>query len=821
MADHRGHCDVKEFFIRHYRSESDQGDARRTLVRVDDGALITYIDSQAEAVLGYDISDLEGQPINRIVATPQDDPFASGHRHRFESGQPILITVRHKDGYFFTAEVVLRTHVKDSDKPASAQIDLRTGGQLDARLLQLAESTGNLGIWELDLRTNRVCWSEGVYHLMDLRVGSNISPDQALFYCQNKQPRIRALFRRCIRSGEPFTITFDLLTGRQVCRRVCLTGRAFREGKHVIRLGGTLVDLTPQVSQQQAAERARELLQSVIGATHDLVVAVDGDLNLMCFNDAYRRHFQQAFGQTPSEGDNLSTLLRDFPNERRLLERLWHRAFERTGFAVEMPLATQQSGAPVFEVHYQRLTSQEGEPIGAVHVARDITDRIRASGKRNYLNTHDPITGLLNRREFLARLGRQLKHSGQPDYALLYIDLDNFAKFNDRVGNGTCDRYLRELAGAIGLKVRQRDTLARLAGDTFALLLENCGESEARKVADNLLGLIGEFVFDWQGDRLQTTASAGLLILSGELPEDPEELLSQAADLCHTAKIAGRNRFHTASANSEALRENEARMLLSHIRHCLDNDLLVLEYQAMRPVSSATWGDHIEVLARFPGVDGDEDLIQPRDFLPVAERFDLAKRIDRQVIRATVSWLGEHPLLEPRLKYCGFNLSLASVLDDRFADFVQELLSQSGFANESFCFEISEAHATQYPDEVAVLCDALHNIGCQIALDGAGASVESYDLAAKLPIDLIKLDQQMMRRLHNDPVKQVMVEALHKIATDAGKTTVATFIENDETLREVRTLGIHFGQGFRLHRPRPLSELTPAVVQLQTGQIGG
>ncbi|MDC0661329.1 EAL domain-containing protein [Marinobacter sp. SS21] len=815
---------MKEFFIRRYRTESDRGEVRRTLVRVDDGGLITYIDSQAEAVLGYDISDLQGRSISHIAADREDDPLAGGHRRRLEAGQPIVITVRHKDGYFFTAELAQRTHMKDADKPAKAQINLRTGGLQDSRLLQLVETTGSLGIWELDLRTNQVCCSEGIYRLMDLRVGADISPEQALYFCQNKQTRIRALFRRCIRTGAPFSISLDLMTGRQLCRRVRLTGQALREENQIIRLGGTVVDLTPQATQQQAAERARQLLHSIIGATHDLVVAVDSDLNLMCFNDAYRRHFEEAFGQTPTEGDNLSTLLRDFPNERRLLERLWRRALERAGFAVEMPLASQQSGAPVYEVHYQRLACPDGEAVGAVHVARDVTERIRASGNRNYLNSHDPITGLLNRREFLARLGRQLKHAGQPGYALLYIDLDHFAKFNDRAGSGTCDRYLRELAGALGLKVRQRDALARLAGDTFALLLENCAEAEARKVAHNLLKLIEDFVFDWQGESLQTSASAGLLMLGDQLQEDPEDLLTQAADLCHTAKIAGRNRFHTASAHSEALRESEARLLLGHLRQCLDNDLLILDYQTLRPVNSATWGDHIEILARFPGMasrDGGGERLLPKDFLPVAERFDLAKRIDRQVIGTTLNWLDQHPLLEPRLKYCGFNLSLASVLDDHFADFVQERLASSRFANDCFCFEISEAHAAQYPDEVAVLSDALHGVGCQVALDGAGASVKSFELTAKLPIDLIKLDRGMMKHLHQDPVKQVMAEALHKIATEAGKTTVATFIEDDETLRRVRTLGIHFGQGFRLHRPRPLTELTPAVVQLQTGQIGG
>ncbi|TNE77950.1 MAG: EAL domain-containing protein, partial [Gammaproteobacteria bacterium] len=101
------------------------------------------------------------------------------------------------------------------------------------------------------------------------------------------------------------------------------------------------------------------------------------------------------------------------------------------------------------------------------------------------------------------------------------------------------------------------------------------------------------------------------------------------------------------------------------------------------------------------------------------------------------------------------------------------------------------------------------------------ASVESYSLAAKLPVDIIKLDRRMVANLEEDEVQQVMVEALHRIAEAAGKTTVATFIENDDTLRKVRTLGIHYGQGFRLSRPQPLAELKPVAVDLSTGRIGG
>jgi EAL domain-containing protein (putative c-di-GMP-specific phosphodiesterase class I) len=99
--------------------------------------------------------------------------------------------------------------------------------------------------------------------------------------------------------------------------------------------------------------------------------------------------------------------------------------------------------------------------------------------------------------------------------------------------------------------------------------------------------------------------------------------------------------------------------------------------------------------------------------------------------------------------------------------------------------------------------------------------VESYSLAAQLPVDIIKLDRRVMDHLEDDPVQQVMVDALHRIAEAAGKETVATFIESDETLRKVRTLGIHFGQGYRLSKPSPLEQLKPAAVELSTGRIGG
>ena len=814
---------MKEFIIRRYRSEQSPASERQTVLRIDDEGKVLFADHHAEAVLGYDASELEGQPVHRVLASRQDDPFAPANRHRIERGQNVLVTFRHKEGFFYTACLSLRLDMRDSDKAASATITLCDSSTRDSRLLRGAESSAGFGIWELDTRTNEMTWTEGMFQLLELRPGADITPEQALFYCQTGQARVRAMFRRCLRTGEAFSLDLDIVTSRQNQRRVTLSCRALKQAGRIPRLGGTLVDRTADMQLERARQHAFAMLAATTSATSDLVVAVDASFNLLHFNAAWARQFSETFGRQPEAGDNLSDLLQEFPNERRLMERLWHRAFERDSFVVEMPMAQQSRELPVHEFHYQRLSNEQGEVTGAVHVARRIEPRLNHASSEEYRIRHDPVTGLMNRKAFIARVLRTLEQKTHREScdSLLYLDLDEFERFNDLAGSGTCDRYLRELAGNLGVRVRQRDALARLAGDTFALLIENCPEARARKIAQETLNLIGDFVFDWQGHRLQTTASGGLLILDSDTPGDPEQLLSQAADLCHTAKTSGRNRVHAARAIAHQTDESTVSKRVEQIREALDNHNLILEYQAMRPVASPTWGDHIEILCRIPTTADNEAALKPDDFLPIAERFDLAKRLDRQVIRQTLDWLGNQPLLEPRLKYCGFNLSLASVLDDTFADFMAEVLSKTAFDPGCFCLEIREAHATQYPDDVAVLCDALHRAGFRVALDGAGASVESYSLAARLPVDIIKLDRRMVQQLEEDPVQQVMLEALHRIAEAAGKITVATFIESDDALRKVRTLGIHYGQGYRLFRPQPLDELTPAAVDLTTGRIGG
>lgn len=266
-----------------------------------------------------------------------------------------------------------------------------------------------------------------------------------------------------------------------------------------------------------------------------------------------------------------------------------------------------------------------------------------------------------------------------------------------------------------------------------------------------------------------------------------------------------------ATANREDIARTRA--LLGHIRECLVSGGLPLEYQPISALSRPDNSLRLEVLARLPG-SGGKGAMTPREFLPLIERFELSRRLDRQVIKQALCQLYRHPDIAGNLHYCGFNLSLGSLQDRTFPDFIARALAKTGLKPESLCFEIPARHAISYPQDCRQTCRMLRQLGCRTALDGAGTSMDSYRLSGRMPVDYIKLAPELLKGLHAEPTHLVMAEALQRIANTTGKMTIATSVENDIARRQVQTLGVHFIQGRRVGAPRPmarLGEIAPGI----------
>lgn len=781
-------------------------------LRVDSDGIIRWADAGCEQLFGYGVLKMQGLSLEGLLASREESPLMSPLSDQLARGGSCRLTFRHAGGYFFTA-MTRCPDTSEAQETPRAYILSRGDMPLDGRVLRAAEGSAGLGIWELDAVHNRMFWSDGLFRLMGLDPGQAIDPEHALYFFQEYQQQVRDALRDCRDHGRSFAMEVPVLTARQERRWMRLVGHCLKDQEQVHAVTGTLVDITDLRDQQQQAERWQLIANGLLAASDDLMLVLDTELTVVALNRAFREQFHRAFQVMPEVGDFLPGLLGEHPHERRLYQRLWERAMERDSFCVEMPLARQDDRLPLYEIHFQRIFTPDGELLGAAHVGRFMASRGVTGDNQQHINTHDPMTGLLNRRELIERLRRALhisRSAGTPQ-ALAYLDLDHFEALNNQAGASACDRYLRELGGLLMSRLRQRDAVARVAGDKFALVLDNCDPQRARTVCENIRQAVNDFVFEWHGELLRTTVSVGLVPLSDEKDPQASATLALAADLCQSAKTAGRDRLHVHRDHDTAQAEVEARELLTQLEQAIREDAIELQFQTIRPITSPTWGEHIEVLTRLslPGQEpaGEASLWAPGDFLPIAERFDLACELDRRIFRKALDWLADQPHLEPRLKMISFNLSLASIEDSNFVPYLSEQIRQCAFAPSCFCFEIREGDAVRHPESVEKCCESLHEIGCRVALDNAGSSGQSYHMIARMPVDFVKFDRRLMHHLTSDPIQHVMVDALHRVAVVAGIETIAPFIEDNETLRAVRQMGVHFGQGYWLARPEALSAL--------------
>ncbi|PAU82259.1 GGDEF domain-containing protein [Halovibrio salipaludis] len=809
---------MREYLIKRVRTEpGSSANAEPASLQVDDDGVIQAADDAAEALFGYGILEMQGLPMQELVASREDNPLMPPLNDALEQGQSALITVRHASGYFFSINLRRSTSDATASTDEAMRIRPRQATPLDTRVFRLAEQSGGLGIWELDPDFNRLHWSEGLYHLLDLPPGNQLDPEHVLFYFQEHQSQVRRAILQCLRQGEPFSMEVPVLTANQNHRWLRLTGRSLDDSGKRRLIAGSAVDITARRADAHSAQVWKYRTESVLAASNDLIVIMNPELEIVAVNQAYNDAFQAAFGVMPNVGDQLTDLLADYPEERRLYARLWERAMSQEGFCIEMPLAQSEEQQTVYEIQFNRIFSPGGELLGAAQVARDKrVSQLDGEDHVHYLNRHDPLTGLLNRREILQRLHRALslqREAGTP-HALVHLDLDGFSTLNARFGSGGCDRYLRELSSMMSGRLRQRDAIARVASDQFVIILDNCGTEEAVKVCHSLRDAVSAFGFEWRGDTIQTTVSAGLLPLHLVSDESPEQCLTLAADLCETAKATGPSSLNLYRTGAEGGDETATREDLAQLMYAITTDAIELHFQALRPIASATWGDHVEVLARLYREPDDqgrraEELWRPASFMPLAERFDLGYALDRRVIARALAWLEENPLMQPRLKMISFNLSASSLLDTSFADEVAHQIEASSFEATSFCFEIREAHACRYPDEARRSAEALRAAGCRIALDAAGVSGRTHNLIGDLGVSIVKLDESLVHDLADNPLQVIMVEAIHRMALLCEAVTVAPFIEDDATLRKVRELGLHFGQGYRLTSPELLDQLAP------------
>lgn len=341
------------------------------------------------------------------------------------------------------------------------------------------------------------------------------------------------------------------------------------------------------------------------------------------------------------------------------------------------------------------------------------------------------------------------------------------------------------------------------------MILDHCTTEQAQRVAQQICDRMEEFRFLHDGKRFRIGTSIGLVAVTKTFTTTAAVL--QAADTsCYAAKEAGRNRVHTWLDTDHAMRVRHGEMhWATRIEQALDEDLFVLYAQRILPLSEHPQGIHVEVLLRM--VDHDGSVINPAAFIPAAERFNLASRIDRWVLSKAISWM-ESSASQAKIDTLSVNLSGQSVGDRSFHRHTLEKLQLLPFELRScLCFEITETAAVTNFTDAAQFIEQVRALGVRIALDDFGAGASSFGYLKSLRVDYLKIDGQFVKNLVDDPLDDAAVRCFVDVARVIGVRTVAEYVDKPAVLERVKTLGINYAQGFHLHIPEPIDKLLSLI----------
>jgi EAL domain-containing protein (putative c-di-GMP-specific phosphodiesterase class I) len=359
------------------------------------------------------------------------------------------------------------------------------------------------------------------------------------------------------------------------------------------------------------------------------------------------------------------------------------------------------------------------------------------------------------------------------------------------------------------MRIRTTDVLARLGGDEFGVLLSDCTLDTAHRIAENLRQAIREFRFVWDDRVLSVGVSIGLAEINAG-SDSLAAVLSAADVACYSAKDSGRNRVQTYQQGRAPERHREMQWV-SRINRACEEDRLELFCQPIVPIRAGVEKlRHFELLLRMRDEQG--QLVQPSEFIPAAERFNLMPAIDRWVVRQACTRLAHRRGDATREPYVlAINVSGITLNDEQFLGYVLAEIAGADLAPGALCFEFTEAAAMGSLAATAHFVRELRAHGCRFSLDDFGSGLSSFIFLKNLPVDFLKLDGQFMHNVTRDHIDRSMVEAVAQIGESMNIRTIAERVDSAEVLARLADSGIQYAQGHYISAPQPVGILDSLV----------
>ena len=441
------------------------------------------------------------------------------------------------------------------------------------------------------------------------------------------------------------------------------------------------------------------------------------------------------------------------------------------------------------------------------HLINELAERRVVDAKLKYLVVHDELTGLLNRQNFERRLRLILNGINRlhQNAALLFIDVDMFSLINELEGFEFGDSVLIQLVSIIRKRVSKNDLFARIGSDEFCLFLDNRSEKEVLRFAEKIRKDVYDARF-FIGDACYSSSiSIGVSSLNtSKAVYHPGEMISRASQACLLAKENGRNMIWEYNKKDNRIKQRDKDVYwVPLIRQALVERKFFLVYQPIVDLQTGVVSHH-EALIRMRGINN--EVIQPEEFIPVAERIGLIHRIDLWVIEQAIDFLAS---LSATLENTSLAINLSSVAfqDESLLPTIKEKLEITWVDPKRVIFEITETVAVNTVDQTQDLIAKIRALGCKFALDDFGAGFCSYNYLKSFSVEYIKIDGQFIRNLIDNEMDQVLVKSMVDVANKLGKKTIAEFVDKPETVKKLIELGVDLGQGY--YFGKPLKKLLP------------
>lgn len=456
------------------------------------------------------------------------------------------------------------------------------------------------------------------------------------------------------------------------------------------------------------------------------------------------------------------------------------------------------------------LRDAAGKIYGLVGVNRDITERKQANEHLAHLAHYDSVTGLPNRVMLHDRLGQAIAQARRNSWfvGVLFLDLDRFKLVNDTLGHAAGDLLLKQVSTRLTQALRPSDTVGRLSGDEFAVILSELAVPQnAGLVAQKLIDML-KMPFDLDGNEVFVTASIGITLYPTD-SDNIETLIRDADAAMYGAKSAGRNnyQYYTAEMNRRA---TEKLRLETRLRHAIEREEFVLHYQPKVDIATGKITG-LEALLRWQSPD--DGLVGPNLFIPLLEETGLIVQVGDWITRKACAQI--HAWREAGVTPVpvAVNLSARQLRQTGFGATLGRALAEFNIPAELIEIEITESSLMENPEQAIVVLTEIAGIGVRLSADDFGTGYSSLSYLKRLPLDALKIDRSFVRDITTDPDDAAITRTVITLAHGLDLKVIAEGVETEEQLAFLGQNQCDEAQGYLFSRPLPVEACTTLLAQ--------